>query len=191
MPLTLADTTAKEREYLEVCMHEAGHAVAAVALGGVIRNAVVVEGRVTGRQGLTTVNDMPHGRDPEIAYAGPFAAGKFRARGRRPTQREMFAVMTGGGRGDAAVLSLAGGEHLGHSIKPLLDRCWPAVIRVGQQLCLVGEVFQEDILLALGISDGGGRTSAQLASLRSGFRAVPPLTTPLTANTPKRAAVPA
>jgi hypothetical protein len=39
--------------------HEAGHATMAVALGGVIRSAVVASGRVLGVQGLTTVDDMP------------------------------------------------------------------------------------------------------------------------------------
>lgn len=187
MPLTLADITPREREYLETCMHEAGHAVAGVALGAQLRNAVVTQSKVTGTQGLTAFYDRPHWRDPEIAYAGPWAQAKFRAGGRRPTQREMFALMDGCGRKDAIALSLAGGEHLGRSVTPLLARCWPAVIRTAQMLHRVGEVTQEDVLAALGITDGGGLTSAQLASLRSGFRPVPPLAT----TEPKRAAVPA
>ena len=65
--LRLADVTARERQHLGLCIHEGAHAVAAVALGGVIRNAVVSNSRVWGIQGLTTVADMPHGRDPEIA----------------------------------------------------------------------------------------------------------------------------
>lgn len=183
--LTLADITAHEREHLELCVHEAGHAVAAVALGGAIRNAVVTRSRVTGVQGLTTLmpDDLPVGREPEIAYAGPWAQARWRA-GRRPTQRAMYALFDGGGRGDCGVLTAAGGTHLGHSVTPLVEQCWPAVIRVAQQLYRAGEVTQADVVAALGITDGGGRTSCQLAGLRSGCRSVPPMTS-------KRRAVPA
>lgn len=116
--LTLADITPREREHLELCVHEAGHAVAAVALGGVIRSAAVTNGRVMGVRGLTKVDTVPHGRDPEIAYAGPWSQARWSA-GRRPTQRELYALFDGGGRGDCDTLSLAGGTYLGMSVTPL------------------------------------------------------------------------
>lgn len=173
-PLTLADIKLSEREHLEVCIHEAGHAVAGVVLGGQLRNAVVSNSRIWGVKGLTTFAETPHGRDPEIAYAGPWSQARWSA-GRRPTQRALFALFDRGGRGDCGVLSLAGGTHLGHGVTPLLERAWPAVIRVAQQLHRSGEVTEADVLAALGVTDGGGLTSVQLAGLRSGCRSVPPL----------------
>ncbi|MGV7633070.1 hypothetical protein [Mycobacterium persicum] len=175
-PLTVADLTAREREHLELCVHEAGHAVAAVALGAQLRNAVVTYSRVTGTEGLTTLtpDGLPPGRKPEIAYAGPWSQARWRA-GRQPTQRQMLAVLGGSGYKDERALIASGGTHLGHGIKPLVERCWPAVIRVAKQLHKSGEVAQADVLAALGVDDGGGPGSSQLASLRSGTRSVPPL----------------
>lgn len=174
-PLTLADLPAKQRDHLELCIHEAAHSVAAVALGGVIRRAVVASGRVIGNQGLTTVDELPIGREPEIAYSGPWAQARFRAGGRRPTQRELYVVLSTTGHKDDRVLTASGGTYLGRGIVPLLERCWPAVVRVAQQLHRTGQVRQADVLEALDITDDGGLTSVQLASLRSGFRSVPPI----------------
>jgi hypothetical protein len=188
MPLTLADLTAEQRQHLEICVHEAAHAVAGVARGAELRNAVVIRGKVTGIEGLTTFSDAPWGIDPLLAYAGPYGQAKFQAGGRRPTQRAMFAVFDGGGRKDAIVLSLAGGFHTGAAVEPVIDKCWPGVIRIAQQLFSQGEVIETDVLTALGITDGGGPSSAQLAGLRSGFRRVPPITR---TTKKQRAAVPA
>lgn len=175
-PLTVADLTAREREHLELCVHEAGHAVAGVVLGAQLRSAVVTRSRITGTEGLTTFADRPHGRDSEIAYAGPWSTARWRA-GRRPTKRQVLAVLRASGYKDDRVLLAAGGTHLGHGITPLIERCWPAVVRVAQQLHKTGEVVQADVVAALGIDDGGGPGSSQLASLRAGMRAVPPITT--------------
>lgn len=174
-PPTVADLTARQRQHLETCVHEAGHAVAGVVFGAQLRTAVVSDSRVSGVEGLTSFTDRPHGRDEEIAYAGPWAQAKFRAGGRRPTQREMFALFDGGSRGDCGVLLAGGGTHLGHAVQPVIERAWPAVIRVAKQLHRAGEVSQTDVCEALGITDGGGPGSSQLAGLRAGMRPVPAL----------------
>jgi hypothetical protein len=172
--LTLADVTARELDHLQTCVHEAGHAVAGVVLGARLRSAVVTSGRVWRTEGLTTFADRPYGRDAEIAYAGPWSQARWRA-GRRPTQRELYAVLDGTGYRDERALIASGGTHLGHSVTPLIERCWPAVIRTAQVLHRGGEASEADVLAALGVTDGGGATSVQLASIRSGCRAVPPL----------------
>lgn len=177
---TWANLTASEREELELSIHEAAHAVAGVVLGAELRNAVVVQSKVTGVQGLTTFrpDTLPPGADVQIAYAGPWAQARFRAGGCRPTHRDVAALFDGGGCQDFRALTAAGGTHLGAGITPLVERCWPAVVRTAQAIHRTGEVHQEDVLAALDITDGGGRTSVQLASLRSGWgRQVPPLAT--------------
>lgn len=175
-PPTVADLTARQRQHLEICVHEAGHAVAGVVLGAQLRTAVVSSSRVSGVEGLTSFADSPYGRDEEIAYAGPWAQARWRAGGRRPTQREMFALFDGGGRRDCGVLLAAGGTHLGHAVQPVIERAWPAVIRVAKHVHRTGEALHADVCEALGITDGGGPGSAQLAGLRAGMRPVPPLT---------------
>ncbi|MGH3556412.1 hypothetical protein [Mycobacterium sp.] len=181
--LTLADITVREREHLELSIHEAAHAVAGVVLGAQLRNAVVTNSRLWGVDGRTNFADRPHGRDPEIAYAGPWAQARWRA-GSRPSQRQVFAVLRAGGYKDDRALIAAGGTYLGTGVTPLLERCWPAVTRVAQQLHRSGEVTESDVLAALGVDDGGGRSSVQLAAIRSNCRSVPPITT-------KKQAVPA
>ena len=174
-PLTRADLTDRERQHLEMCVHEAGHAVAGVVLGAQLRTAVVSDSRVSGVEGLTSFSDRPHGRDPEIAYAGPWSQARWRA-GRRPTQREMLMLFDGGGHRDCGVLIAAGGTHLGHFVQPVVERTWPGILRVARQLYDTGEVLHADVCAALNITDGGGPSSSQLAGLRAGMRPVPSLT---------------
>ncbi|EFG74823.1 hypothetical protein HMPREF0591_5263 [Mycobacterium parascrofulaceum ATCC BAA-614] len=174
-PLTLATITPRERHHLETCVHEAAHAVAGVALGGQLRSAVVSNSRVWGVEGLASFADTPHGRDPEIAYAGPWAQAKFRAGGRdnRPTQRQVLAILNAGGYRDDRMLIASGGTHLGHFVTPLIERTWPAVMRVARRLYDTGEATHADVCAALGLTDDGGPGSVQLANLRAGMRPVP------------------
>lgn len=178
--LTLADLPAKKREHLELCVHEAAHAVAGVIYGARLRSAVVASGRVLGNQGMTRFepDDFPEYRKAEVAYSGSYGQAKFRAGGRRPSQRELYAVLGTCGYKDerslVAAAASATGDHSARDVVPLLERCWPAVITLAQQLRRSGEVRHDDVLAALGVTDGGGLTSVQLASLRSGSRPLPP-----------------
>ncbi|BBY67758.1 hypothetical protein [Mycolicibacterium helvum] len=180
-PLTLADLSAADREHLDLCVHEASHAVVGVALGAQLHRAVVAGGRVTGMHGLTRFepDDFPEHRNAEVAYAGPYGEAKFGAGGRCPSQRQVFTALRTTGHDDDRVLiasAPADGWHTGRDVVPLLERCWPAIIRTAQKLLAHGEVRHADVLAALDITDGGGHTSAQLACLRSGLRSVPPMT---------------
>jgi hypothetical protein len=83
---------------IEMAFHEAGHAVAAVVLGGVLRSAVVSGGLRKGTiYGLTTIEVMPEGREPEIAYAGAWGQARWR-HNRRPSVTEVFTILDGTGR---------------------------------------------------------------------------------------------
>jgi hypothetical protein len=186
-PLTMADITDGERMHLELCVHEAGHAVAGVTLGAQLRSAVVVNSRVWGVDGLTTfAAGLPPWRDAEVAYAGPWSQAKFRSGGRRPTQRQVYAVLSGSGHKDErAMCAAATGADVYDdpfsrarlAVPPLVEMTWPAVVSVAKLLHRNGEVHHDDVLAALGCDDGGGPTSTQLAGIRSGFRSVPSLST--------------
>lgn len=176
---TASATAPADLDRLATCLHEAGHAVAGDALDAELQSAYLApEGILLpgGRKGEAQFRDHPHGTAELIAYAGPWAQAKFQAGG-RPTQREFFTVMDTAGAHDARVLTAAGGLHLGAAVVQILERAWPAVQTIARKLYNVGEVHHEDVCAALGISDGGGFHSGQLASLRSGCRSVPPFTT--------------
>jgi hypothetical protein len=163
--LSVADLSDDERRRIELAFHEAGHAVAAVALGGVIHSAVVASGRVSGVQGLTTMHEMPIGeRAAEIAFSGPWAQARWRA-GRRPTQREVWAVLGTTGCRDHRE-HLSGETGVRGRVEPLLERCWPAIVKVAQQLLRDGEVRHPDVCAALQIP--ADDNAHHLSLIRSG-----------------------
>jgi hypothetical protein len=59
-------------------------------------------------------------------------------------------------------------EWQGGRVEPLLERCWPSIVEVAQQLLRVGEARQQDVCVALGLTDRGGPGSVELALMRSG-----------------------
>lgn len=183
-PLTLADLTEEKRRELCVAVHEAGHAVAATLLGGRITAAVMTAGRTFGIGGKTVHRTVPEGTWPSILYAGPWAEARFIA-GRRPSQRQLFAVMDGSGHLDhKALCAAAAADAHGYTdasaevrwtVPTLIERAWPGVIAVAQIIHGTGEARHDDVCAALGVDDGGGLGSTQLANLRAGLRSVPPL----------------
>ena len=145
-------------------LHEAGHAVAAMVLGGTLRSSVVSGGLRHGTiDGLTTV-EMHQGREPELAYARVSAQAGWR-HGRRPSQREVYAVLDTTGRCRWA-LPAAGGAAPATRITPLLERCWTSICEVAAQLHRQGDVRHDDVTAALGIpaKDNGH----ELALIRGG-----------------------
>lgn len=175
---TRAASAEVDRDRLALAVHEAGHAVAGVVLGAELRNAYLVPENIKmpdGRKGEARFRARPHGTDERIVYAGPWAEAKFAVGGRRPTQQGFNAVMATSGVHDQRALTAAGGTHEGAAVQPIIERCWPAVMTLAKKLYKVGEVSHEDVCAALGITDGGGYYSKQLASLRSGCRSVPAL----------------
>ncbi len=165
--LTLADLTDDERRRLRTAVHEAGHAVAATALGGRISTAVVCDGKRSGVLGKTVHDEVSEGYWPMITYAGPWAEARWLAHG-RPTMRDVFGVLGTTGHLDDRALSASGAFTEGALVVPLIERCWPAVVTVAQKLILDGEVRHEDVCAALGLTDGGGSGSFELALIRSG-----------------------
>lgn len=177
-PTRTASVTASsrvDRDRLALAVHEAGHAVAGVVLGAELRNAYLVPENIKmpdGRKGEARFGARPHGTDEQIVYAGPWAQAKFAAGGRRPTQREFYAVMATSGVHDDRVLTAAGGIHEGAGAQPIIDHCWDAVLTVAKTLYNVGEVHEEDVLNALGVNTHRP-IGSQLSSIRSGAQAVP------------------
>ncbi|MDV6308907.1 hypothetical protein R4227_16775 [Gordonia amicalis] len=184
-PLTWADLTPREQMGLRIAVHESSHAIAGALLGGRVRSAVLTNSRVWGVDGLTTFDEVALGSSPAIAYAGPYGEARW-LQGRRPSQRTMLALMRGSGHGDHREICAAAAQadvygygntaaESRRTVPPLLERAWPAVINLATTIHREGEVTHDDVCKALGITDGGGSGSSQLASLKAGLRRVPPI----------------
>jgi hypothetical protein len=155
-PLTLADL--KPREYQEVCtsVHEAGHAVLGVLMGGQLFSAAVHRTRTMGLDGVTRFDDLRTTRRNAVAYAGPFAQARFCAGGRRhPGIREIDRVLDNGGCRDMSAITASGGAtaDVAPEVAALVARCWAPVIDVAKQLYREGEVRHSDVCAALAIPE--------------------------------------
>lgn len=165
-----------ELEELRRCFHEAGHAVAATLYGGAIHRAVVLRpgslaASGASHGGFTTFAANPEHRRAEVTYAGPYAEARWTA-GPHPAPATLRASLCVNHQDDAALRrALAFGTGgTGSVVVPLIERCWPAVVTLARTLFRDGEATHDEALAALGITDGGGPGSAQLANIRSGLR---------------------
>lgn len=162
--------TDEEREMLELAVHEAGHAVAAVALGAQIeRGYVLWHEEDDGVRGRVLVASMPPGDvKPQIAYAGPWAQARVQYGTSWPTPQQVDSVMERYGRDDRPMCR--SGEDEGREVIQLVDHCWPAVIEVARELMRNGEVQHKHVVAALGLSvDDYTRHPFELANLRAGL----------------------
>jgi hypothetical protein len=60
-----------------------------------------------------------------------------------------------------------------NTVLPMVLRCWKAIGELATELCLGNEIGHTDVCAALGLTDGGGPGSFELANIRAGLRAVP------------------
>ena len=149
-----------DRQRIAAAFHEAGHAVAAVVLGGRVHLAVLDD---TPRIEFDVIAS---GREPEVTYAGPWCEARWLAGG-HPGPLDIHRVLAANPSDDKS-LCAAGGPAVGAGVVSLLDRCWPAVKAVTKQLFYAGEIGHADVCAALGLSDDGGPGSLDLAVIRSG-----------------------
>lgn len=179
MAQMLRDFPADKRQRLMTSIHEAGHAVAAVALGGRVSSAVVFDavtnveyqGEQTPLWGKTGHLGVRTGDLGMVAYAGPWAHAKFVAKCRgeaRPTLRDIEEAICFRGCCDDTLVASAGGYREVAAITPVLQTCWDAVSRLSAKLYEDGMVNHADVCRALKLSDDGGPNSLELAMIRSG-----------------------
>lgn len=153
--------TDAELSRLAAAFHEAGHAVAAVVLGGRVHRATV-----DGEHPHTEYDRLPAGTDAAVSYAGAWSETRWEI-GRAPGPADMHRALATH-RADDRALCAAGGPSAGAEVVGLLERCWPAVKALTTRLYFDGQVDHADVCAALGLIDEGGPASLGLALIRSG-----------------------
>lgn len=178
--MTAADlrgtATDDQIEELRTCFHESGHAVACALYGGQIHRAVVLRpGSLAAsgahHSGMTSYVANPEHRRTEVTFAGIYAEARWTA-GPHPAAASLRASMCTNGDDDRKLRrALAfGNAGTGAAVVPMLERCWPAVVTLARRLFRDSEAGHDDVLAALGVTDGGGPGSFQLANIRAGMR---------------------
>jgi len=160
--------TPADMERIAICVHEAGHAVAGVVLGGKVKNSVVHQiADNHGRLGLTEFSFIPEAAEPLAAYAGPYAETRWRNHNTRPGIREIAAVMGNSGQLDHRSICVASALGQTGAVVPLMERCWPAVRKVAENL-FYGSIGHRDVCAALGLSHDPRGAAFQLSLIQSG-----------------------
>lgn len=160
-------TTTIDVERVGTCVHEAGHAVAAVLLGGHIVRAVVGSGASFGARGFVTHDNVADHHDRAVAYAGPYAEARWKF-GPGVQLHQVQQVLTASGRRDNQVLWDQAGGLPRDQVEPLLNRCWSALLSVAKQLYNEGELRDVDVRAALGLSTDRQLAASQLSLIASG-----------------------
>ncbi|PXW34053.1 UNVERIFIED_CONTAM: peptidase M50B-like protein [Williamsia faeni] len=129
-------------------MHEAGHAVAAVLLGGTITEVTLDP--VGG--GLTQFTGVRPGAVHEVSYAGPYAEARHRA-GHLPTLGQIRAVFRDCAGHDHAAL-IASGNPWPRGIESAVEYLLPHIARVALALNTTGRLDHAGVTAALGFPAG-------------------------------------
>ncbi|MDF0532205.1 hypothetical protein P0W64_15025 [Tsukamurella sp. 8F] len=154
----------RRQQRLALAYHEAGHAVAAVLLGG---QGISARLRDDDLEGETAMSHLDEHRQPDVGWAGPYAEARFR-RGRRPGYYEVRNLLDQNPH-DEALIAAAGPAPDFAYVEQVVDRCWPAISRVARALASAGEVDHGGVLFALGAYGSRRKTSHTLALVRSGW----------------------
>jgi hypothetical protein len=162
-----------ELDSFDVAVHESGHAIRGLLLGGEVHTAGVYGGPRTGFQGRTRFrNPFDRHHISPVAHAGPHSHASWVHGSRRPSIAAVDAVLAGGGCHDMAQIERAHAMSGGMLTvdKPsedhLLNRTWPGVLMLAAELYRRGELDHDAVLASLGLN----RESAvmKFADLRSG-----------------------
>ncbi|WP_328435737.1 hypothetical protein [Nocardia puris] len=164
------ELTTAERDRLRVCFHEAGHAVAAVLVGGRIMRAEVLDRPRDGVRGSTSfVGVDARGDLAMLSWSGPFAEARWRF-GPHPRLEQVRSVLRGSCDADdlATEVDLATSA-TPRDIEPQLERCWPIVRSLAGSLYKDGHVGHRAVCERLGLPLWGPQQRALVASIRAGL----------------------
>lgn len=155
-----------------LALHEAGHAVVGAVYGATTELATLSADSSHGLCTFTADGFGPsaHAYRPHIAAAGAVAAAML-AHGPRPALHHIDRHLHGPDRHELHTMSLSTMQPMSASllaVRPLVHQCWDAIADLATGLYFGDEISHADVCSALGLTDGGGPASMQLALLRSG-----------------------
>lgn len=156
---------------LELAVHEAAHAVVGVVHGARLLRAKLAADSTSGHTQFTAESFTAGGPlvyRSHIAAAGAVAEAMF-AHGPRPTLRQIEARLCGSDRDELHAEAMATLHPVpvpAAELQRLLSRCWTAVGDLAADLYLGRAITHARVCAALGVTDGGGPGSAQLAMIR-------------------------
>ena len=165
----LSDT---DRQRLGLAVHEAAHAVVGVLHGATVESATLTADGSDGDCTFTSevFATSTRGHRSLIAAAGAAAAAVFH-HGPQPSLRQVEAQLGDSDREDLRLTSLSSRQSLPEQLTevlPVVLRCWSAIGTLAAGLYLGNELSHADVCTALGLADGGGPGSLELAIIRSG-----------------------
>lgn len=164
-----------ERDRLGLAVHEAAHAVVGVLNGGAVERAGLT---ADGSDGLCEFTEASFGHDASryrralVAAAGPAAAAIF-AHGDVPTARQLERHLGDADREElrlAALHSHASADEQRWEVLPVVRRCWRPIGALAAQMFAGHEIGHDDVCAALGVTDGGGLCSVELATIATAAR---------------------
>ncbi|MGP4054144.1 hypothetical protein ACTWP6_04860 [Mycobacterium sp. 4D054] len=162
-----------DRERLGLCVHEAAHAVVGVLNGATVERATLTDDGQDGECTFTAdsfAHDRTRYHRALVAAAGPAAAATFHHTD-RVTVRQIERHLGAGDREELRLASLhsytTSDEQLA-AVLPVVRRCWRPIGALAAKMMRGHEIDHNDVLAALGVTDGGGPGSSQLAAIRAG-----------------------
>lgn len=172
-PGTSYRLTPAEGGRLALAVHEAAHALVGVLCGGTVERATLTEDGTDGTCDFTAdsfAHDRTRYHRALVAAAGPAAAAIF-AHNDAPTARELDAQLGAADREElrlAALHSYSSSDEQLWEALPAVRRHWRAIGTLAAQMFAGHEIDHDDVLAALGVTDGGGPGSVELAAIRDG-----------------------
>ena len=161
-----------ERKRLGLAVHEAAHAVVGVLRGATVERATLTDDGQDGTCDFTAdsfTSDVSRYRRALVAAAGPAAAAIF-AHNDAPTARQLDAQLGAADREElrlAALHSYSSADEQLCEALPVVRRHWRSIGTLAAQIFAGHEIGNDDVLAALGVTDGGGPGSVELATLRA------------------------
>lgn len=161
--MQLSDLSTAEHRRIEVAVHEAGHAVAAVLAGGVIDYVRLLDDPET--PGVCVHSGVSEHDERGVGYAGPWCEARW-IHGERPHLSEVLAVIASNESDRGELLRTDRG--LPREIENRLELCWSAISKLAGTLYVSGRLDHVDVADALGFNgDNDGSVRAMIAA---GFR---------------------
>lgn len=157
---------------IALAAHEAAHAVVGTIYGAKIERAALAADSRDGRCDFAadSFGASAFAYRPHIAAAGAVAAAMWH-HGPRPTVHQIEEHLHGSDRDELRAAAFSSMHSMSApltAVRPIVRRCWSAIVALATDMSFGREIGHADVCTALGLTDDGGPGSVELAMIRSG-----------------------